>query len=92
MLEGDSYEDYESSCVELPFRPPIDEYAAKMGMEGKFGPSKIEQRIYLIKWPRRPEVVEAYKKLQKQTGIAWEKATWDFWRIALAERMIVWLV
>jgi nucleoside-diphosphate-sugar epimerase len=81
MFEGTSYKNYESSSMELPFRPPIDEHAAAIGMEGKFGPSKLEQRIDLIKWTKRPEVLEAYKKLQKQTGIeedAWEKATWGF--------------
>jgi hypothetical protein len=52
-----------------------------MGTQGRFGPNKVEQRIDLIKWSKRPEVLEAYKKLQKQTGIeedAWEKATWGF--------------
>ena len=81
MFECSSYKDYESSSMGLPFRPPIDEYAPAIGMEGKFGPSKLEQRIDLVKWAQRPEVVEAYKKLQKQTGIeedAWRKATWDF--------------
>jgi hypothetical protein len=50
-------------------------------MAGRFGPSKIEQRIDLAKWSKRPEVIEAYKKLQKQFGLdeaAWEKATWGF--------------
>jgi hypothetical protein len=51
----------------LPFRPPIDEYAAAIGMQGRFKPSKIEQRIDLIKWSQRPDVLDAYKKLQKQT-------------------------
>jgi len=81
MFEGKSYKHYESSSTTLPFRPPIDEHARAMGMEGKFRPNKIEQHIDLIKWSQRPDVVEAYKKLQRQTGIeedAWEKATWDF--------------
>jgi nucleoside-diphosphate-sugar epimerase len=81
MFEGKSYKDYESSSIELPFRPPIDEHAPAMGMAGRFGPSKIEQRIDLAKWSKRPEVIEAYKKLQKQFGLdeaAWEKATWGF--------------
>lgn len=81
MFEGDSYNGYEASSMELPFRPPIDEDAAAIGMQGRFKPSKIEQRIDLIKWSQRPDVLDAYKKLQEQTGIeedAWKNATWGF--------------
>jgi len=88
QFEGKSYNGYESSSMELPFRPPIDDYARTIGMEGQFKPSKLEQRIDLTKWSQRPEVVETAKKLQKQYGIeedAWEKATWGFLAFCLGK-------
>lgn len=81
QFQGESFKDYESTQMELPFRPPIDEYAAGMGLQGHFKPNNLIQRIDLMKWSQRKEVVDAYKKLQKETGIeedAWDKATWGF--------------
>lgn len=88
QFEGDSYNGYESSSTELPFRPPIDEYAPKLGAEGMFKKSKLEQRIDLPKWAQREEIVKTYKALQKQYGLdeqAWEKATWPFLAFCLGK-------
>lgn len=81
MFEGSSCKKCESWSIELPLRPPTDEHAPVIGMQGKFRRNKAEQRIDLIKSSQRPEVLDAYKKLQELTGIeegAWERATWGF--------------
>ena len=79
--EEGEYQDFEPSTTELPFRPPIDEFATDMGMTGEFEKSRIHQQIDTTAWSKRPEVVEAYKTLQKKYDLdeqGWAKATWGF--------------
>lgn len=62
-------------------RPPIDDYATELGMEGRFGPNKLHQRIDLSRWSQRPEVKDAWMKLAKEHGLqedALANATWGF--------------
>ncbi|KAL9624577.1 MAG: hypothetical protein Q9160_001241 [Pyrenula sp. 1 TL-2023] len=62
-------------------RPPIDDYARAMGLEGAFQPSVIEQHIDLLKWSKDPKVKETWDKLAKDHRLefdTFEKATWGF--------------
>lgn len=65
--------------MEMPRRPPIDGLAAEMRTKNAFqATGKIKQRVDLFKWARRPDVIAAYKKNQKEFRLerdAWEKET-----------------
>ena len=81
MFEGEAYDGFESSEMELPFRPPIDEFAATMGLKGHFGRNKVHQRIDLVKWAKREDVRQAFEKVRKDSDIredVWENGTWGF--------------
>jgi hypothetical protein len=83
---GEEYQDFEPATMELPFRPPIKELATEMGMEGEFQKSRVHQQIDTTAWSKRPEVVEAYKHLQKKRDLdeqGWEKATRGFLTLLL---------
>lgn len=59
-------------------RPPIDDYARDMGLEGAFPPSVVEQHIDLTRWSQHPEVKEAWNNLAEKHGLdndAFDKAT-----------------
>lgn len=47
------------STMPLAEKPPIAGIAAEMGLEGRFGQGKVEQRIDLIKWSQREDVKKA---------------------------------
>jgi len=51
------------STMPLAEKPPIAGIAAEMGLEGRFGQGKVEQRIDLIKWSQRDDVKKAWGKL-----------------------------
>jgi hypothetical protein len=70
-----------SSEMKLAEVPPFEDLAAVTGMEGKIKQGKVEQRIDLVKWSKKPEVVKAWEKIVEREGLekdAFEKATWDF--------------
>lgn len=47
------------STMPLAEKPPIAGIAVEMGLEGRFGQGKVEQRIDLIKWSQREDVKKA---------------------------------
>lgn len=71
----------EGNTADLAEQPPISALAARMGLVGTVAPSKVEQRIDLVKWSQRPDVKEAWRRLAGRHGLqedAFEKATWSF--------------
>jgi hypothetical protein len=58
---GDEYRDFEPSTIELPFSPPVEDFATEMGIEGGFQKSRIYHQIDTTTWSKRLEVIEAYK-------------------------------
>ncbi|KAK3694203.1 hypothetical protein B0T22DRAFT_451911 [Podospora appendiculata] len=61
--------------------PPLSLVANEIGLEGKVLPSRVEQRISLVKWSQADEVKQAWSRLAKREGLqeeAMEKATWAF--------------
>lgn len=72
----------------LPSPPPISVHSDQVGLKGGSGryglripPSKLEQRINLVKWSKDPQVKAAWNRLAEREGLqkdAFEKATWDF--------------
>ncbi|KZL74306.1 NAD dependent epimerase dehydratase family protein [Colletotrichum tofieldiae] len=70
-----------ASSTDLNEKPPISLLAEQSGLAGKIKPSKLEQRIDLVKWSQQKEVKKAWDKLAEREGLekdAFEKATWDF--------------
>ncbi|KAK5000050.1 hypothetical protein LTR66_001043 [Elasticomyces elasticus] len=71
------------SVMELMSNPPLSEFAAECGLKGSevLGPSRVEQKIDLVKWSQRSDVKDAWQKLAKREGLdesAFEGATWGF--------------
>jgi len=70
-----------ASSVVLETPPPISVWAKEVGLEGDIPPSRLEQRVNLVKWSRQKEVKDAWDRLATREGLqkdAFEKATWDF--------------
>lgn len=71
----------EGSEVKLAEVPPFEDLAQGTGMEGRVRQGRVEQRIDLVKWSRKKEVKEAWKKIAEREGLetdVFEKATWGF--------------
>ena len=71
----------ESSVANLEAVPPVEELAAEMGLEGKVGQGRVEQRIDLVKWSQRKDVKEAWLRIAQRDGLekgSFENATWAF--------------
>lgn len=69
------------NSMDLLKEPPIVDLAEELGLAGKVGPSKVEQRINLAKWSQQKEVQQAWAKLADKEGLekdVFEKATWAF--------------
>lgn len=69
------------SVMLLAEKPPIGESAAEMGLEGRVGLGKVEQRTDLTKWSQREDVKKTWDTLASRHGLekaALEKATWGF--------------
>lgn len=69
------------SIMKLAERPPIADYAASLGLEGKIPQNVVEQRIDLIKWSKREDVKLAWQNLAQRNWLeedSFEKATWGF--------------
>ncbi len=65
----------------LTNNPPISAMADELGLKGKIAPSKVANRISLVKWSQQEEVKKAWEKLAEREGLeksAFEKATWEF--------------
>ncbi|KAK3336346.1 hypothetical protein B0T19DRAFT_36331 [Cercophora scortea] len=61
--------------------PPLSLVASEIGLEGKVLPSRLEQRISLVKWSQMDEVKQSWNRLAEREGLqkeALEKATWAF--------------
>ena len=70
-----------SSVMKLAERPPIDDIAARIGLQGRVAPGEVRQRIDLVKWSQREDVKSAWEQLAQREGLekdAFEKATWGF--------------
>lgn len=71
----------EGSTAEIAPKPPISARAAELGLVGTIEPSKVEQRVDLVKWSQRKDVIDAWHRLAEREGLqqdAFEKATWQF--------------
>lgn len=71
----------ESSQMKLAEVPPFEDIAALTGMEGKIQQGVVEQRIDLVKWSKKPEIIKTWEKIAERDGLekdVFEKATWDF--------------
>ncbi|KAI9756105.1 MAG: hypothetical protein M4579_003992 [Chaenotheca gracillima] len=71
----------DSSEMKLPTRPPLEDFAEKMGLKNHVPQGLVRQRIDLTKWSQKPEVKRAWEKLAARDGLdndAFEKATWGF--------------
>lgn len=69
------------SVVDMAERPPVADLEEQCGLVGRWQPSKVEQRIDLVRWSRKKEVKEAWERLSEREGLekeAFEKATWGF--------------
>ena len=69
------------SILKLAGKPPVDDTAAQMGLEGQFPQNQVEQKIDLVKWSKREDVRKAWQKLSERDNLhkdAFEKATWQF--------------
>ena len=69
------------SSIQLADSPPIADVAAQLGLEGRTPPSRVEQKIDLVKWSQRDDVQTAWKKLRDRDGLdsdAFGNATWAF--------------
>ncbi|OIW30715.1 NAD(P)-binding domain protein [Coniochaeta ligniaria NRRL 30616] len=65
----------------LTDKPPISVTAAELGLKGKITPSKVANRISLVKWSQQEEVKKAWEKLAGREGLdktAFEKSPWWF--------------
>lgn len=70
-----------SSEMKLAEVPPFEDLAAGTGMEGQTKQGVVKQRIDLVKWSQKKEVVDAWADIVAREGVekdALEKATWDF--------------
>lgn len=70
-----------SMILETLTPSPITVCAKEIGLEGDIPPSKMEQRINLVKWSRQKEVKEAWDRLAEREGSQkdpFEKAAWGF--------------
>jgi len=66
--------------------PPLKDWATDIGLEGKVEPSKVQQRIDLVKWSQRDDVKQAWNTLAKRENLdnkAFEGATWGFLNFVL---------
>lgn len=88
-VKEDQFSGFESkwaSSTELPTPPPIAILAKEIGLSAggsnvRVPPSKLEQRVNLVKWSQEKEVKEAWDRLAEREGLqkdAFEKATWGF--------------
>lgn len=71
----------DAADVELEKEPPISVVADELGLQGKLSPSRLQQRIDLVRWAEKEEVKAAWGKLAEREGLekdALEKATWGF--------------
>ncbi|KAF2141185.1 uncharacterized protein K452DRAFT_271836 [Aplosporella prunicola CBS 121167] len=60
---------------------PLSYFAKELGVEGHTPPSRLQQRIDLERWSKKPEVRDAWATLARRHGLdedAIEKATWGF--------------
>ena len=67
--------------MKLAEKPPIGNYAAALGLEGKTPQCAVEQKIDLIKRSQHRDVQKAWAKLTERDGMdkgAFEKAKWRF--------------
>jgi hypothetical protein len=71
----------DGSVADLAPEPPVSASAAELGLVGAVTRSRVEQRIDLVKWSQRDEVVHAWTQLAERQNLqqdAFSKATWAF--------------
>jgi nucleoside-diphosphate-sugar epimerase len=70
-----------SSEMKLAEVPPFEDLAAGTGLEKSVEQGVVRQRIDLVRWSQKKEVVDAWSKIVDQEGVdkdGLEKATWNF--------------
>ncbi|KAF9869944.1 nad dependent epimerase dehydratase family protein [Colletotrichum karsti] len=70
-----------ASETQLCEKPPRSVLEERIGLKGKTAPSKLEQRIDMVKWSQQDDVKKAWDRLAEREGLekdAFEKATWAF--------------